>query len=207
MRQSGFTPVVMKVAASWNTSTPLSPTAPSRIFKEPRYQGSSQRYGTLRLGTQTNPLYDFVFDLIPAPHPLVYFDANQNGDLTDDGKPLTNQGSGIFASTIHLPFRHLVRDAPFADDFSLWFFTNDSLWPRGAVAHYSRTQLKGTVAVEGHTYVAYIADAGENDADLTNDGISVDINGDGKIDRQQEFFPPGQVAYIHGKEYIFVITW
>jgi hypothetical protein len=82
-----------------------------------------------------------------------------------------------------------------------------SMWPRGAVAHYSRTQLKGTVYIEGQAYVAYIADAGENDTDLTNDGISVDVNGDGEINRQQEFFPPGQVAHIHGKEYVFVITW
>ena len=119
---------------------------------------------------------------------MVYFDANQNGNLTDDGKPLTNQGSGIFATTIHLPFRRLVRDAPFPGDFTLWFFTNDSMWPRGAVAHYSRTQLKGTVYVDGHAYMAYIADAGENDTDLTNDGISVDVNGDGEINRQQEFF-------------------
>jgi hypothetical protein len=207
IRQSGFTPVVMKVAVSWNTSTPLSPTAPSSIHQEPAYQGSSQRYGTLRLGTQKDSLYDFVFDLISGPHPVVYFDANQNGNLTDDGKPLTNQGSGIFATTIHLPFRRLVRDAPFPGDFTLWFFTNDAMWPRGAVAHYSRTQLKGTVYVDGHAYVAYIADAGENDTDLTNDGISVDVNSDGEINRQQEFFPPGQVAYIHGKEYVFVITW
>jgi hypothetical protein len=207
IRQSGFTPVVMQVAVSWNTSTPLSPLAPSRIHKEPVYQGSSQRYGTLRLGTQKDSLYDFVFDLISGPHPVVYFDANQNGNLTDDGKPLTNQGSGIFATTIHLPFRRLVRDAPFPGDFTLWFFTNDSMWPRGAVAHYSRTQLKGTVYVDGHAYMAYIADAGENDTDLTNDGISVDVNGDGEINRQQEFFPPGQVAHIHGKEYVFVITW
>ena len=61
------------------------------------------------------------------------------------------------------------------------------MWPRGAVAHYSRTQLKGTVYVDGHAYVAYIADAGENDTDLTNDGISVDVNSDGEINRQQDF--------------------
>jgi hypothetical protein len=42
---------------------------------------------------------------------------------------------------------------------------------------------------------------------LTNDGLLVDLNGDGDIDRQQEHFPPDQVAHIHGKDYVFVITW
>jgi hypothetical protein len=207
IRQHGFTPVVMKVSASWNTSTPLAPLAPARIIKEPVYQGSSQRYGTLQLGTRENALYDFVFDLISGPHPVVYFDANQNGDFTDDGKPMTNQGSGIFATTIHVPFRRLVSDAPFPDDFVLWFFTNDSMWPRSAVAHYSRTQLKGTVHLEGRALLAYIADVGNNDADLTNDGISVDVNGNGIIDRAQEYFPPDKVAHIDGKDYVFMITW
>ena len=207
IRRDGFTPVEMKVTVSWNTSTPLSPTPPARIIKHPVYQGSSQRYGTLRLGTGENPLYDFVFDLISGPHPIVYFDANQNGDLSDDGKALTNQGSGIFATVITLPFRRLIREVSFPGTYALWFFTNDSLWKRYATAHYSRTQLKGTVHIAGKAYVAYIADAGNNDVDLTNDGVSVDLNGDGDIDRHQEYFPPNKVAHIHGKDYAFVITW
>jgi hypothetical protein len=207
IRRGGFTPVEMQVAARWQTSTQLSPTPPARITKHPVYQGSSQRYGTLRLGTRENPLYDFVFDLISGPHPIVYFDTNQNGDLSDDGKPLTNQGSGIFATVITLPFRRLVGEVSFPGEYKLWFFTNDSLWQRQAIAHYSRTQLKGTVQIAGKAYVAYIADAGNNDADLTNDGLSVDLNGNGAIDRHEEYFPPDRVAHFHGKDYAFVITW
>jgi hypothetical protein len=207
IRRDGFTPVEMKVAASWKTLTPLSPTTPAGIRQEPVYRGGSQRYGTLWLGTTENNRYDFVFDLVPGAHPLVYFDANQNGDLSDDGSLLTNQGSGIFATTIALPFRRLVKEVSFPGAYALWFFTNDSLWQRSAVAHYSRTQLKGTVHLAGKAYVAYIADTGDNDANLTNDGLSIDLNGDGAIDRQQEYFPPDQVAHIHGQDYVFVITW
>jgi hypothetical protein len=197
----------MQVAARWKTSTPLSPTPPAGIRQEPVYRGSRQRYGTLRLGTRENNLYHFVFDFVSGPQPIVYVDMNQNGDLTDDGQPLTNQGSGIFATTIALPFRRLVKEVAFPGDYAVWFFTNDSLWQRSAVAHYSRTQLKGAVHIAGKTYVAYIADTGDNDADLTNDGLSVDLNGDGNIDRQQEYFPPDQVAHIHGQNYVFVVTW
>jgi hypothetical protein len=207
IQRHGFIPVEMQVAARWKTSTPLSPTPPARVTRHPVYQGSSQRYGTLRLGTRENTLYDFVFDLISGPHPIVYFDANQNGDLSDDGKPLTNQGSGIFATAITLPFRRLLREGSFPGEYTLWFFTNDSLWKRQAIAHYSRTQLKGIVHIAGKSYVAYIADAGDNDADFTNDGLSVDLNGDGDIDRHGEYFPPDRVAHIHGKDYAFVISW
>jgi hypothetical protein len=207
LRQNGFVPVGMTVAASWNTPTLLSPVPPPRIIKEPAYQGSSQRYGVLKLGTMANALYDFVFDLIAGPHPVLYFDANQNGDLTDDGKPLINQGTGIFATRIDLPWQRLIKEVTFPGQFQLWFFTNDALWKQGSVAHYSRTQLKGTVHVAGKTYLAYIADARDNDADFTNDGIAIDVNGDGEIDRDREVFPPQQVAHIHGKDYVFRITW
>jgi hypothetical protein len=207
IQQDGFTPVEMKVAASWNKSLQLSPTPPPRIVKEPVYQGSAQRYGMLKLGTHTNNYYDFVFDLVSGPNPVLYFDANQNGDLTDDGKPFTNQGSGIFATTITLPFRRLIKEVTYPGNYAIWFFTNDTLWKRYAVAHYSRTQLKGVVHIAGKTYAAYIADSRDNDANLTNDGLWVDLDGDGNFDRKQEYFPPDQVAHVHGKDYVFVITW
>jgi hypothetical protein len=137
----------------------------------------------------------------------LYFDRNHNGDLTDDGGPLTNQGSGIFATRIYLPFAHLIKEMPFSEDFTLWFFTNDHLWSSGAVAHYSRTQWQGTVNLEGRPYTAYIADTGNNDADFTNDGIAIDVDRNGKIDRHSEVFRPHRVAHIHNKDYVFVITW
>jgi hypothetical protein len=130
--QDGFTPVTMKVPASWNSRTQLSPTPPPRITREPVYRGSSQYYGTLQLGTRPNNLYDFVFDLIAAPNPVVYFDANQNGDLSDDGPPRTNQGSGIFAATIHLPFRRLVQEVAFPGDFNVAARCGSPLQPYAA---------------------------------------------------------------------------
>jgi hypothetical protein len=207
IRQNGFVPVEMAIAASWNTSTPLSPTRPAQSIHEPPYQGERQAYGTLKLGTMDDPMYAFVFDLTPGPHPRLYFDRNHNGDLTDDDGPLTNQGSGIFATRIHLPMANLIKEMPLPETFTLWFFTNDRLWSSGAVAHYSRTQWRGTVTLEGHTYTAYLADTGDNDADFTNDGMAIDLDENGKIDRQSEVFRPHWVARIHNTDYVFTITW
>ena len=207
IRDGGFSPVEMRVAARWNATTPLTPDRPEEITREPAYRGSRQMYGVLRLGTMANNTSPFVIDLISGPHPVLYFDTNRNGDLTDDGGPLSNQGSGIFATTIRIPFATLFDQVQFPQHFILWLFTNDRLWSQGAVAHYSRTQLQGTVRINGVSYVAYLADSDGNDADFTNDGISVDLDGDGKIDRDTERFLPHQVARIGDKHYAFQITW
>jgi hypothetical protein len=207
IREGGFSPIEMRIAARWNVSTPLTAEAPEVIRREPPYHGSRQMYGLLTLGTTANNAYAFAMDLIDGPHPVLYFDVNRNGDLTDDGGPLTNQGSGIFATTIRIPFHRVLKEAHFPGHFVLWFFTNESLWRRGAVAHYSRTQLQGTVRIAGASYVAYLADTDGNDADFTNDGIAVDLNGDGKIDSTTERFLPHQVARIRDQNYAFRITW
>jgi thiol-disulfide isomerase/thioredoxin len=60
----------------------LSAEKPSRITKEPTYTGSA-RYGALKVGDGPNPIFDIVFDE-SAADPKIYFDANQNGDLTDE---------------------------------------------------------------------------------------------------------------------------
>ena len=203
-----FVPVQSGIGGSWSPLTdPLSNKRPIGIVKEPPYQGNNQKYGNLQLGTQDNKTYYFAFDLIEGTHPVLYFDRNQNGDLTDDGGPLYNQGSGIFATEIKLPIRQLIKELNKHKDFSIWFFTNDLSWKKGYVNHYSRTKMKGNVTINGKTYMAYISERKTNDADFTNDGIYLDINGNGKIERLTEFIKPGHVLRIDGKEYLFKIYW
>lgn len=203
--EDGFRPIGMTVAASWNESTPLFAEPPETIRREPSYRGESQRYGHLMLGTGEDPRFDFVFDLVAGPNPLLYFDLNQNGDLTDDGGPIRNQGTGIFAAAIDIPFSRIMPQLPLDGPLTIWFFTNDSLWAKGRTAHYCRTQLKGDVVIGGQHYTAYIADSGVNDADFTNDGIQIDLDGNGEIDRKTERFRPGQPAMIDGAAYRFHI--
>jgi hypothetical protein len=47
----------------------------------------------------------------------------------------------------------LIREVSFPGTYALWFFTNDSLWKRYAIAHYSRTQLQGiSISPARHTW-------------------------------------------------------
>ncbi|MBC8392057.1 MAG: hypothetical protein H8E17_05770 [Deltaproteobacteria bacterium] len=205
---NGFTPDNSSIGGSWSGfSGHLSGKRPTHIVKIPSYQGQNQLYGRLKLGTHSNKYYDFAFDLIEAPHPVLYFDLNQNGDLTDDGNPLHNQGSGIFATEIKLPVRRLIKELDLPGDFRIWFFTNNSLWKKSKVSHYSRTRMKGSLTIDGKTYPAYLAEWMVNDADFTNDGIYIDLDGNGKIERRSEFIKPGDVFQVNGKKYICEIHW
>jgi len=90
-------------------------------------------------------------------------------------------------------------------DFRIWFFTSDRSWEKGYASHYSRTALKGTVSIGGRTYAAYIAEIRLNDGDFTNDGICIDLNENGKIERSTEHVRSHQILHIDGTPYRFDI--
>ena len=196
------------IGSRWKAfSAPFSGNRPGGIIREPRYQDGNQLYGRMELGTRDNKTYYFVFDLVNGPHPILYFDRNQNGDLADDGGPLRNQGSGRFATVINLPVSQLIKELDTEESFAIWFFLNERSWKKGYANHYSRTQMKGTVSINSKKYLAYIAEWKLNDADFTNDGIYIDLNSNGKIERNTEFIRPGSVTQIEGRKYLFDIKW
>ncbi len=188
---NGFEPVEFGIGArSTPLNVPLSRDRPAALRLEPAYDGNQQWYGVLTLGSPVGE-FSFVLDLLPDGKFAMWFDADANGDLTNDGAPLRNQGSGDggpggFATTLRIPWRTLSAEAPFEGEFSIWFYSNKSGWKRGQRAsHYSRTQLKGMQVIGDREYVAWIADSGYNDADLTNDGMWVDLNANGKADKDE----------------------
>lgn len=76
----------------------------------------------------------------------------------------------------------------------------------GAASHYSQTQLRGSAAIQDQTYTAYLADTRINDGDFTNDGIYLDIDGDGKINSETEHIGFGKTLDLGGQSYRFLIT-
>lgn len=205
--EGGFVPVNMKVAAVDHPAVRLSASKPKTLIAGPAYRGTVQKYGSLRLGTAKDNAYVFALDVVEGANPVLYFDANQNGDLTDDGEPLTNQGTGLFATVVSIPFKQIIKETEFPSDYVLWLYTNPRLWETGSVTYYSRSQLQGKVTLAGKEYLAYLADYTNNDADFTNDGINIDLDGDGEIDRTGEYFKPGKTAEIGGRRYKFEIQW
>ncbi len=203
-----FTMVDLQIESSWRPySNKLFPSPPVELNAEPAYEGRSRLYGQLNIGTFPDKIYLLALDLIDSPSPVLYFDKNGNRDLTDDGGPVASQRPGIFGADIRIPISSLVKELDWDRDYNLWLFTNDSMWDKGYVSHYSTTQLRGKVEIDGKTYLAIIAEQGYNDADFTNDGIRLDLNGDGKIDGKTETVGPGNVVEIDGRKYVFDIDW
>ena len=205
--RSSFKPVRMTVVARSSEGPPLRTEPPPEIAKEPLYDGKTQLYGSLALGTVESNIYWYALDLVDKSHPVLYFDNNQNGDLSDDGPPLTNRGRGLFATTISIPFSRLTGDDSLPGDYQLWFFTNKSLWPKKKVRFYSVTQWQGQVDVAGRRLMAIIGERGRNDAYFTNDGIYLDLNRNGKIDARIEYVGPHEALMIEERSYQFEISW
>ena len=201
-----FEPVDMKVSSRSGVHPKLADAPPEHLLRVPQYKGGQRKYGNLLLGTGDNRTYDFILDIIPDGRSLLYFDGNQNRNLADD-PPLENRGRGIFGTVIRIPMGQLMKEMNRGGDFKIWFFTNKSLWAKGGACHYSITQMKGRVNVHGKDYRAYIAERGGNDADFTNDGIFIDLNGNGKIETGTEYFPDRRVRNIDGKGCWFDIRW
>jgi hypothetical protein len=209
--KDGFVPVGFLGSARWSPlNNQLTRDRSSSISKEPAYRGREQWYGYINLGNRKNNRFHFALDQQSDATWSLYFDKNNNGDLTDDGAPLRNQGSGAggpggFACTISIPWPVLIEDSWFTGDFNIWFFSNESGWEHGKrVSHYSRTQLQGKIRIGNYDYMALLIDQGDNDADLTNDGVALDLNRDGKIDRNET---PQTVHKINGETYAFNVSW
>ena len=65
-------------------ANPLVDDKPTSVRKEPIYTGKVQ-YGTIRIGNGPRALHPVALDVISESEWKLYFDANANGDLTDDG--------------------------------------------------------------------------------------------------------------------------
>jgi hypothetical protein len=198
----GFRPVGFNIAAVSQAIT-LSQEPGKRLRHLPGFASPRQWYGVIKLAHGQE--YRFALDLGGEGHRM-FIDHNRNGDLRDDGEPLVNQGKGLFASRWLLPLAKVTGIPKLTGDYQLWIYTNPASWGNEQILYYSMTQLRGELLLKGERYTAFLADNGPVDGDYRNDGISIDLNGDGKIERESEFFPKGQDALIDGVSYRFTVT-
>jgi hypothetical protein len=206
----GMPPQVIRVSLSddfalvdWKlpaSSTPqnvaLSSSPPAGAKRSP--EGRVLRYGELKLGPGGGRRYAFVMDL-GTRGGLLWLDRNHNGDFTDDGEPLPNQGKGAFATAIEIPMRELYPEQRGERSFVIWLYVDRQGLERSRAGAYSRTQAQGRVFLDGIPHAAWIVDQGINDADLTNDGIYVDLDRNGQVDPETERIGPDQGVWVAGR--------
>ncbi|HEX9190098.1 MAG TPA: serine/threonine-protein kinase, partial [Vicinamibacteria bacterium] len=101
------------------------------LAAEPRYASSEVLYGYLLLGNGRDPRYTWVLDERERPTWVVWFDRNNNEDLTDDGPPLPNQGTGRLAVDLVLAVDVVRRTGEvLRQPYHLWFWVNEN--PKGS---------------------------------------------------------------------------
>jgi hypothetical protein len=197
----GFRPVGFQMAAT-RGQLALAPRPEVPLRHSISFNGSEQKYGLLPLGERS---YAFVLDADPAGFRL-FLDRNGNRDLDDDGPPLMNRGQGGFANSLDLSLPEISGVRRLQGNYRLWLFTTPESWGGNRLNYYCMTQLQGQLLFRGKPYVAYLADNLRIDGDYTNDGISIDLDVDGSIDLENEFFAPGEVAVVDGKSYRFQVV-
>ncbi len=198
----GFRPVGFKVGAV-TAAIKLSEKPPQQIRKLPKFISPYQRYGQITLANGLE--FSFALDLVSIDYQM-YLDRNRNGDLSDDGPPLDNDGESGFASGLNFPLK-VVSGVPGLDgEYKIWIYSTLESWQRWKILYFSMTQLQGELVLSGKRYTAFLADNGPVDGDYRNDGINIDLDGNGKIERETEFFPDGSLARIDGVNYLFRVT-
>ncbi len=129
--------------------------------------------------------------------PLLWFDRAGDGSLADD-PPWKNQGSGRLAARVRLPMPDPeVRAAhPTNAYYTLWMWIRE-VDGRPVAYYYPTVELEGTVALAGTRRKVVVAERHDAmDGDFTDDGVYVDLNGDGRVARD-EYLPPGAALRTH----------
>jgi peroxiredoxin len=185
----------------------LSPTKPDSITKAPK-DLSNPLYGTLTFGPKESPTkYALIIDEPQGKDPVFYFDANANGDLTDDPAVKYDGSSGmVHEATITLQPKNLPAT-------TLVFYRFDkNEGPRADFVHnvfYYRDYARiGQITLNGKSYTAALVDeaaTGDYRGGQSQNGpgvsLLIDINGDGQYANRGERFDPSKPFKIDGIAY------
>jgi len=184
----------------------LKATPYERLSKEPQYKSRKVQYGFLKLGNARDNKFTFVIDDLESDTWIGYFDKNNNEDLTDDGPPLTNQGPGKFATILALevPVSYPRKRKPVSRPYNLWFLIKDDAAKFYSRCHYTGHVEVGEVITRRWTdkkYTAIVYEMFKHDALYLESGIWIDLDRDGKLDKEKEHFANDATLKMDGKDY------
>lgn len=182
-------PMGLSVAQS---GAPTPDTEPyETLDAEPRYQSAQPLYGYFPLGNGDDARITFVIDELERETWVVYVDKNNNEDLTDDGPPLQNEGTGRLAATIALSVRVTSPEGRTTDiPYKLWFWINEQETNRGTrlmARYYTRCHWAGSVDLDGRIFQAIAYEYDRHNALYAENGLWIDLNEDGALDSDEHF--------------------
>lgn len=180
-------------------------TKPYEVLnKEAEYGSGQVLYGYIPLGNSDDPNISFAVDRSSSDNWVIYIDTNNNEDLTDDGPPRSNEGTGKFAALISL---HVEVISASGDKtvrpYQLWFWLAKSEFPR----FYTRCHYRSQISIGEKQYTAIAYEIKKHDALYRESGLWIDLDGDGKLDKSEEHFQDAAVISIEGKEYVLSLNY
>ena len=183
------------------------------LVAEPRYASSEVLYGYLLLGNGPDPRYTWVIDERDRPTWVVWVDRNNNEDLTDDGPPLPNQGTGRLAVDLALTVEVVRRPGEaLRRPYHLWFWVNENpkeseyLRPLSA-RFYARCHYAGRLELAGRVHAAVAFEASRHDALFADSGLWIDLDDDGRLDQSTEHFLDGEPVRAGGQAWTLSLDY
>jgi eukaryotic-like serine/threonine-protein kinase len=187
----------------------LSPERPPEITKEPEYPGTPF-YGMLELGAEAHVRFPLAMAVASDGRATLAFDYNRNGDLTDDVAANMNGWSDRYVAQIHFPFDRIHPGADLYDKVSVKLAISHEDWAASSgdkwLEYSIMPMLRVDVDIHGVRHWILLVDSGRLDGDLTNDGVEIDLDQDGRIGAGENPFP-GEPVVIRGNTYFFDVAW
>lgn len=184
----------MDLSVGQTTAGGLDTQPYEALTGEPQYHSSEVLYGYFPLGNGDDRKISFVLDDLNRPHWIAYVDKNNNEDLTDDGPPCQNAGSGLFAAEVEVQVQIAPHDeTTLVQPYRLWMWV---VKDRSEVRFYARCHFAGTINVDGNSYEAVAFEQFKHNGLLRESGLWIDLNHDKKLDKEREHFHDGDTVMI-----------
>ena len=177
----------------------LSSLPYERLGREPRYRSSKVLYGYLPLGNGLDQQISFVLDETDRPNWAAYVDRNNNEDLTDDGGPYHNEGTGTFGASISVMIDLLTSSgASIAQPYDLWMWV---VTEQQIVRFYARCHYAAKLSIDDHLYDMIAFEQFQHDGLYRESGLWIDLNQDQQLDETQEHFSDGGFVSIGARAF------
>jgi hypothetical protein len=185
----------------------MSPDPYEYLSREPSYKSSRVLYGYIALGNSDNNHFNFALDGVGTTDWKLYVDKNNNKDLTDDGAPYINEGTGKFAALISLEFEVInSKRQTILQPYKLWFWINENKQGQKSPYFYARCHYAGQLTIDGTSHDSIAFEEKNHDGLFKESGLCIDMNDDKQCDKSEQFYD-GDTIKTENSRYLLKLDY
>ncbi len=195
------------MSAGQTRAAGMSPDPYEYISREPSYRSPKVLYGYIALGNSDDNHFNFALDGVGTSEWDLYVDKNNNKDLTDDGPPYKNEGTGKFAALISLEFEVInSKRQTILQPYKFWFWIDENKRGQKSPFFYSRCHYIGQLTIDGNTHDAIAFEEKNHDGLFKESGICIDMNDDKQCDKSEQYHN-GDTIKAGEKKYLLKLDY